>query len=264
MKYILPLLLCLPACSSTPEVKEEVTQEPEQEVVAAWTAQFQLTADGTELASPTLVVAKGQEGEISMEGEDGESLRISLTEDGDGVVTYMFADATTCSLVVPPNQTEKLVRQGHSLEVKYTRTSSEAHQFEKMKTLVGDWYFVDSPSDANAVASYRTTAGGSTLIETLFPGQEHEMTSMIHQDNGRLMLTHYCMLKNQPTMVAMPGDPDKIHFQFLRVSNLASEMDAFMREVTFSFFGPNRLNATWTSWENGKEESVKTFEVERR
>ncbi len=41
-------------------------------------------------------------------------------------------------------------------------------------------------------------------------------------------------------------------------------MNAFMREVTFSFLGPDRLNATWTSWGNGKEKGVKTFEVERR
>ena len=34
-------------------------------------------------------------------------------------------------------------------------------------------------------------------------------------------------------------------------------MNAFMREVTFSFLGPDRLYATWTSWENGKEKGVK-------
>ncbi len=135
MKYFGPLLLLvLSSCSSVVDMQEEASQD----ISSAWTAQFHLTADGAELASPTIVVAKGEEAEISLEGEDGESLRISVTEDGDGVVTYMFADAVTCSLLVSPNQTEKLVRKGHSLEVTYTRTSSEVHQFEKMKTLVGD------------------------------------------------------------------------------------------------------------------------------
>ncbi|MCX8230082.1 MAG: hypothetical protein OTJ44_09085 [Planctomycetota bacterium] len=138
MKHFVPLLLLvLSSCSSVVDMQEEAPQAS-QDISSAWTAQFHLTADGTELASPTIVVAKGEEAEISLEGEDGESLRISVTEDGDGVVTYMFADAVTCSLLVSPNQTEKLVRKGHSLEVTYTRTSSEVHQFEKMKTLVGD------------------------------------------------------------------------------------------------------------------------------
>ena len=37
-----------------------------------------------------------------------------------------------------------------------------------------------------------------------FPGQPMEMLSIYHQDKGDLLMTHYCILGNQPKMKADP------------------------------------------------------------
>ena len=52
------------------------------------------------------------------------------------------------------------------------------------------------------VARYAVTAAGSAVVETVFPGTEHEMVTVYHADGSDLVLTHYCMEGNQPRMRA--------------------------------------------------------------
>src|SRR5262245_60836882 len=75
---------------------------------------------------------------------------------------------------------------------------------EKMKTLAGTWLEADKdgkPTDT-VVSIIKLTAGGSAIHETLFPGQPHEMISMYTVDGPDLVMTHYCMLGNQPRLKA--------------------------------------------------------------
>src|SRR5438105_3520584 len=70
--------------------------------------------------------------------------------------------------------------------------------FEKLKKLAGTWVAADKdgkPTD-QVVSVIKVTAGGSTVHETLFPGQPHEMVSVYHLDKGELVMTHYCALGN--------------------------------------------------------------------
>src|SRR5262245_29999779 len=75
---------------------------------------------------------------------------------------------------------------------------------EKMKTLVGTWVTADEdgkPTD-EVVSVIRVTAGGSAVHETLFPDQPHEMISIYTAEGTDLVLTHFCMLGNQPRLKA--------------------------------------------------------------
>ena len=55
------------------------------------------------------------------------------------------------------------------------------------------------PTD-QVVSTYRVTAAGSAVMEVLFPGTDHEMVTVYHQDGDDLILTHYCAAGNQPRM----------------------------------------------------------------
>src|SRR5262245_32491894 len=80
---------------------------------------------------------------------------------------------------------------------------------EKLKTLVGTWVAADKdgkPTD-QVVSVIKLTAGGSAVHETIFPGQPHEMVSVYTVDGPDLVMTHYCMLGNQPRMKADPKSP---------------------------------------------------------
>src|SRR5262249_25095171 len=91
--------------------------------------------------------------------------------------------------------------------------ATSAQRFEALKKLAGDWVMVgkDGKPTDTVVSSIRVTSGGSAIQETLFPGGEKEMITMYHLDGADLILTHYCMLGNQPRLRAEPGtDVNKI------------------------------------------------------
>ena len=80
---------------------------------------------------------------------------------------------------------------------------------ERLKKLAGTWVEADKdgkPTD-KVVSVVKVTAGGSAVHETLFPGQPMEMVSVYHLDRADLVMTHYCVLGNQPRMKADPKSP---------------------------------------------------------
>src|SRR3989442_1101923 len=80
---------------------------------------------------------------------------------------------------------------------------------ERIKKLAGTWVEADKdgkPTD-KVVSVVKVTAGGSAVHETFFPGTPMEMVSVYHADKGDLVMTHYCVLGNQPRMKADPKSP---------------------------------------------------------
>jgi hypothetical protein len=111
----------------------------------------------------------------------------------------------------------------------------------------------------------RVTSGGSTVQETLFPGTEHEMVTMYHLDGADLILTHYCMLGNQPRMRAEPGkDANTIVFQFVGGTNLKSTDDHHMHQATLNLDGKDRFKAEWVSCKDGKTCHQVQFDLVRK
>src|SRR5688572_27484837 len=89
-------------------------------------------------------------------------------------------------------------------------------EFERMKSLVGTWKgTVDiGQGPVEMVAEYRLLAGGSVLEERVFAGTPNEMITMFFDKEGKLALTHYCMMGNRPAMVVKSADSKSIHFKF--------------------------------------------------
>ena len=141
-------------------------------------------------------------------------------------------------------------------------------RFEQFKQLAGDWVGTASghgPEEKEVHVQYKVTAGGSAVVETEFPGTEHEMVTVITQDGPDLVLTHYCMLGNQPHMKADgKGATDKVPFQFVSVSNANSDKDMFMHDVTYTFVDKDTLKAEWTHCRDGKVGGAVTIELKRK
>src|SRR5689334_2954454 len=125
---------------------------------------------------------------------------------------------------------------------------------EKMKKLAGTWVAADKdgkPTD-QVVSIIKVTAGGSAVHETLFPGQPHEMVSVYTADGPDLIMTHYCVLGNQPRMKADPKSPsNQIVFRFAGGTNLNPAKDKHMHEATLTLVSDDRIEVTGTGWENG-------------
>ena len=145
--------------------------------------------------------------------------------------------------------------------------SLSAERFAALKTLAGDWVALGKdgkPADP-VVSSIRVTAGGNTIQETLFPGSDHEMVTMYHLDGDNLILTHYCMLGNQPRMRAEAGgDANKIAFKFFDGTNLKSKNDQHMHQATLTIQDKDHFKAEWVSCKDGSPCHNVEFQLVRK
>ena len=140
-------------------------------------------------------------------------------------------------------------------------------QFETMKSLVGTWTGTagNEKESHQVTTTYRLTGGGTTVVETMFAGAEHEMVSMYHLDNGQLMQTHYCSAGNQPRMIAASSsNPNSIAFRFLDVTNLSSEDVLHMHEMRIEKKDADHLEEWWTAWKDGKADHTAHFVLTRK
>ena len=127
-------------------------------------------------------------------------------------------------------------------------------RLETMKKLTGIWLTVDKdgkPTDQVA-SVIKVTSGGSAVQETIFPGQPHEMVSVYTASGSDLILTHYCVLGNQPCMKADGKSvSSQIVFEFNGGGNLNPAKDKHMHEATLTFIDDDHIEVKGTGWENG-------------
>jgi hypothetical protein len=135
-----------------------------------------------------------------------------------------------------------------------------------MKQLVGVWEGTsDKPKEAeNVRVEYRLTAGGSALVETLFPGSSKEMVSVYHDQKGKLAMTHYCMLRNQPRLELAKADAQTIELVFARKGNeIDPARDKHMHALRITFTDNDHIVQKWTLFEQGKDNGGVTLTLAR-
>ena len=132
-----------------------------------------------------------------------------------------------------------------------------AAAFERLKALQGTWE-APAVNGLKATTSFELTAAGTVLLERYsnpaLPGGG-QMVSAYHLDGTNLILTHYCIAKNQPTLKAERFDAatSEIQFEFLRGSNLASENAGHMRRALYRIDDANHFTTTWEFFKDGKK-----------
>ena len=114
--------------------------------------------------------------------------------------------ASGVAMVVASAALPVAAHEGHDAEASAALEPAKvAHVFDRMKLLAGEWVAAeDGPMFKRGalVSRYVLTGGGTALVDTLFPGAPHEMTTVYHRDGADLALTHYCAGGNQPRMRA--------------------------------------------------------------
>jgi hypothetical protein len=125
---------------------------------------------------------------------------------------------------------------------------------ETMKKLAGTWVAADEDGKptGQVMSIIKVTAGGSVVHETLFPGQPHEMVSIYTVDGPDLVMTHYCVLGNQPRMKAdAKSTANQIHFQFAGGSNLDPTKDKHMHAATLTIVDDSHIEVAGVGWDGG-------------
>jgi hypothetical protein len=139
--------------------------------------------------------------------------------------------------------------------------------FAQLKKLAGEWKGglgkLDGPP---GTVIYRVTANGNTVMETLFPGTDHEMISMYHLDGDELVLTHYCAVGNQPRMKLNrdKSTATELVFDFNGGGNLDPAKDGHIHCGRIRLPGAERLEADWIFYAAGKPAATNSFFLARK
>ena len=134
--------------------------------------------------------------------------------------------------------------------------------FERLKALEGSWAGPGAEGQ-RATTSFKLTGGGSVLVEhytnPALP-EGGQMMTAYHLDGQALVLTHYCIANNQPTLKASRYDAKsgEIQFEFVRASNLASPSAGHMRRAMYRLEAPDRFTTAWEFFENGAKKMTET------
>lgn len=138
-------------------------------------------------------------------------------------------------------------------------------EFERMKTLVGSWKgTVDiGQGPIEMVSQYRLLAGGSVLEEKCFVGTPNEMTTMYYDKDGKLALTHYCMMGNRPGMLLKSADAKTLKFDFDKSCGINVKKEAHMHALTLRFDDADTITASCKAIMDGKEMPEKPTTLKR-
>lgn len=133
-------------------------------------------------------------------------------------------------------------------------TPATAHALDRLKALAGDWSAegLDGNSAPGARLRYEVTAGGSAVIETLFPGTAHEMRTVYMKDGADIVLTDFCASGHHPRMRAKAPAAGDLVFDFDGALNFDPARDGHMHDAQIRFVGPDRIRSRWSFWEAGK------------
>lgn len=124
--------------------------------------------------------------------------------------------------------------------------------FERMKSLAGKWSG-ESPEMGKMNTEFRIIAGGSVIEERFAKNTPMEMLSTYYDVNGKLNMTHYCMLRNQPRMKLTKSTADSLTFDLAPTPGLNVAKDMHMHGATYTFIDANHFKLEGVSWKDGKE-----------
>jgi hypothetical protein len=133
--------------------------------------------------------------------------------------------------------------------------------FTTIKSLPGTW---EGNSAMGPVkVTFKTTSGGSAVMSEIL-GKE-DMITMFNLDGpGRLLMTHYCAVGNEPRMEASASPDGKvITFNYVDATNLASPDAAHMHRMVLTLIDENHHTEEWMFVDHGKEHK-ELFDLHRK
>lgn len=142
-------------------------------------------------------------------------------------------------------------------------SATAADAFASIKSLEGTWMLLDEHGQTtDQVASiYSVTAAGHAVMETMFPGQEHEMLNVYFLDGDALRMTHYCAIGNRPTMTRSNDDPHAL--AFVCAADDCCSPEDHMHSATMTLVDDANLSIAWGMNPEAHEEHAVTFNLQR-
>ena len=138
-------------------------------------------------------------------------------------------------------------------------------ELERIKALAGTWKGQADMGHgpAEITAEYRVVGNGSAVEERLFPNTPMEMVTIYHDRNGKLSLTHYCSVGNQPVMKLKSADTKSLQLELDPSAGIDASKAQHMNALKVTFDGPDAITQYWTMFDGGKAQAQHPFPLKR-
>ncbi len=133
--------------------------------------------------------------------------------------------------------------------------------WDRLKSLQGAWNGRSTKGWTEKI-KFELIASETCLVETSFDAHPNEtMLTIWHLDGDRLLLTHYCVAKNQPRLILthVSDDARELTFEFLDATNLPSRDTGHMDKLVMAF-GDDTFASQWTWYQKGREQWMERIE----
>jgi len=143
---------------------------------------------------------------------------------------------------------------------------THSKDFERMKDLVGVW---EGKADMGKGmetfrVTYELTSAGNAVVERFAAGQPHEMVTVYHDFGGKLAMTHYCSLGNQPHMeLRNPGEGTMLFVLSEKNPGLATLTETHMHALSIAVDGKDSITHTWSLYDKGAKKSDVVIKLAR-
>jgi hypothetical protein len=149
------------------------------------------------------------------------------------------------------------VQHGHDENGHTVPPDTSSAELNRMKELAGTWTSTTSmfgKKDEQVFTEYSVTAGGSAVLEKIFPGTPNEMVSLYYDDDqGKLAMTHYCMMRNRPYFTLVSSSNDEFKFDVTKIEGQKSKDTPSMGAITLKFEGKDHYVTSCESGDKTEE-----------
>ncbi|MGH7487989.1 MAG: hypothetical protein ACREMY_20675 [bacterium] len=170
------------------------------------------------------------------------------------------AAALLAALTVPVAVLAQAREPEHISESMNARTA-----FHMLKSLAGDWTGPTGPENTPTSVTYRVTANGHVVMETLFAGTDHEMLTLYYLQGSDLLATHYCSVGNRPQFKLDAGKSSlkELVFNFDGGTGFDPGKDNHVHDAKLDFTGHDKFDASWSFYSGGEKRGSNDFHLTR-
>ena len=112
---------------------------------------------------------------------------------------------------------------------------------------------------------YRTVSGGTAVEERIFANTPKEMITVYHgSENSGLLMTHYCMLGNQPRLKLTKTNGETLEFEYLDGAGIDRKITGHMGGMKLKLIDNNTIEHEWAYYEEGEIKHLSKFTFTRK
>ncbi len=112
---------------------------------------------------------------------------------------------------------------------------------------------------------YRTVSGGTAVEERIFADTPKEMITVYHgSDDGGILMTHYCMLGNQPRLQLENSHEKMFKFIYLDGVGIDRDKSGHMGGMKLTIVDETTIRQEWDYYEEGEVKNTTEFTFTRK